>query len=487
MTKRVAKYGSRMIALMIATVLAQGSALAQSTTETKRTSQQAPEAETSKNTDPSQDDGADTEETPVAIFPHSQTSRFWISGQINTILQWHPWFRAKYTGDNSLRPQAENATSRVLTLYSGVQLTKKTEIIFDLESAGGRGISDAFGLAGFTNLDVVRNPTLGSKPYLARLMIHQIIPLSSETIEATRGPLSLATKLPVRRLEIRAGKFGMADFFDLSSVGTDSHLQFLNWTVDNNGGYDYAADTRGYTFGLIVEYQDLNWGVRFAEALMPKVANGINLEWNLHRARAENLEVEFRHNFIPQRAGVVRLLTYVNHANMGSYSEAIDNFRAGRTPAPDITAHPFKTTIKYGFGINFEQEATKQLRFFGRYGWNEGRHESFAYTEVNNTVAFGFDLKGDRWRRNQDKIGAAFATNGISSNHRLYLALGGKGFLLGDGALTYGRENILETYYTLHLWRGVFTSLDLQHINNPGYNRDRGPVLVPALRLHLEF
>jgi carbohydrate-selective porin OprB len=297
----------------------------------------------------------------------------------------------------------------------------------------------------------------------------------------------LATKLPVRRLEVRAGKFGMADFFDLNSVGSDSQLQFLNWIVDNNGGYDYAADTRGYTWGLIVEYQDRKWGVRFAEALMPKVANGINLEWNLHRARAENLEIEFRHNFIPQRAGVLRLLTYVNHANMGSYREAIENFRAGRTPAPDISVHPLKTRIKYGFGLNFEQEATKQLRFFGRYGWNEGRHESFAYTEVNNTVVLGLDFKGERWRRRQDKIGVAFATNGISADHRLYLALGGKGFLLGDGTLTYGRENILETYYTLHLWRGVFTSFDLQHINYPGYNRDRGPVLVPGLRLHLEF
>lgn len=429
----------------------------------------------------------DEEEKPVTVFSHSSKNRFWISGQINTIFQWHPSFRAKYTSDNSLRPQAENATSRVLTLYTGVQLTKKTEIIFDLESAGGRGISDAFGLAGFTNLDVVRNPTLGSKPYLARLMIHQIIPLSGETTEATRGPLSLATKLPVRRLEIRAGKFGIADFFDLNSVGSDSHLQFLNWTVDNNGGYDYAADTRGYTWGLIVEYQDRNWGVRFAEALMPKVANSINLEWNLHRARAENLEVEFRHNFIPRRAGVLRLLTYVNHANMGGYREAIGDFRAGRTPVPDITAHPLKTRIKYGFGLNFEQEATKQVRFFGRYGWNEGRHESFAYTEVNNTVALGFDFKGDRWQRKQDKIGVAFVTNGLSDDHRLYLALGGKGFLLGDGALTYGRENILETYYTLHVWRGVFISLDLQHVNNPGYNRDRGPVLVPGLRLHLEF
>jgi high affinity Mn2+ porin len=257
--------------------------------------------------------------------------------------------------------------------------------------------------------------------------------------------------------------------------------------VDNNGGYDYAADTRGYTFGLIVEYQDRNWGVRFAEALMPKVANGINLEWNLHRARSENLEVEFRHNFIPERAGVLRLLTYMNHANMGSYREAIEDFRAGRTSVPDISAHPPKTPIKYGVGLNFEQEANKQVRFFGRYGWNEGRHESFAYTEVNNTLALGFDFKGDRWRREQDKIGVAFVTNGISADHRLFLALGGKGFLLGDGALTYGRENIFEVYYALHLWRGAFASFDLQHINNPGYNRDRGPVLVPGLRLHLEF
>src|SRR5260370_28078629 len=141
--------------------------------------------------------------------------------------------------------------------------------------------------------------------------------------------------------------YGVADFFDLNSVGSDSHLQFLNWTVDNNGGYDYAADTRGYTWGLIIQFQDRNWGVRFAEALMPKVANGINLEWNPHRARAENLQLEFRHSFIPERAGVLRLLTYVNHANMGSYREAIEDVRAGRTVLPDIAARPPETSIKY--------------------------------------------------------------------------------------------------------------------------------------------
>src|ERR1700687_4324947 len=240
-----------LLLLLVGLAPWQPRARAQSANEEDKTSAQSSKAAQDNSQAKDEED-----EKPATVFSHSPKNRFWISGQINTVLQWHPSFRAKYSGDNSLRPQSENATSRVLTLYTGFQLTKKTESLFDVESAGGRGISDAFGLAGFTNLDVVRNPTLGSKPYQARLMIHQIIPLSSETADATRGPFSLATRLPMRRLEIRAGKFGMADFFDVNSVGSDSHLQFSNWTVDNNGAFDYAADTRGYTFGLIIEYQD---------------------------------------------------------------------------------------------------------------------------------------------------------------------------------------------------------------------------------------
>jgi high affinity Mn2+ porin len=127
------------------------------------------------------------------------------------------------------------------------------------------------------------------------------------------------------------------------------------------------------------------------------------------------------------------------------------------------------------------------LRVFARFGWNEGQHESFAYTEVDQTVEVGGDLRGSFWKRKQDKVGVALVSNAISKVHQEYLALGGKGFLLGDGALNYGREQIVEGYYNLHVWRGIFTGPDLQHITNPGYNRDRGPVLVPGARLHLEF
>lgn len=421
------------------------------------------------------------------IFAHSESSRFWISGQVNVITQWHPAFRSPYQGPNSLSPEAQDASSRVLTLLTGVQATGTTEFLCDVQETGGHGIGEALGLAGFTNLDVVRNPTIGKAPYVARLIWHQIIPLSGEKVASERTPLSLFTQLPARRLEIRFGKISMADFFDVNTYGTDSNFQFLNWTMDNNGAYDYAADTRGFTYAAMVEYDDRHWALRFAEALMPKVANSIHLDADLGRAHSENVEFELHHAFLPKRQSVVRLLGYANHANMGLYRVAVANFLGGETAKPDITAHPPQPTIKYGFGVNLEQPLTDWLGLFARWGWNEGQHESYAYTEVDETVQAGASFQGARWKRKLDRAGAAFISNGISRAHQQYLALGGVGFLLGDGGLNYGRENIEEAYYTAHVWRGVFAAFDLQHINNPGYNRDRGPVLAPAARLHLEF
>jgi len=442
--------------------------------------QDVPESPVPANPDPEAD--------PIpAMFPHPETDRWWISGQANVISQWHPAFHSPYEGRNSLSPQAQDATSHVFTLYTGLRLTKNAELLCDVQETGGHGIGEALGLAGFTNLDVVRNPTLSKAPYIARLMWHQVIPLSSEDAPSFRTPFSLFSRLPVRRLEIRFGKLGLADFFDFNTYGTDSNFQFLNWSVDNSGAYDYAADTRGFTFAAMFEYHDRHRAARFAEGLMPKVANGIHLDADLSRAHSENMELEIHRAVIAKREAILRFLAYVNHANMGSYRQAIDNFRAGLTPLPDITAHPLQTTIKYGFGANFEQPLNDWLGIFGRWGWNEGRHESYAYTEVDETVLLGLGASGVRWGRKFDRAGLAFVSNGISRDHQQYLALGGLGFLLGDGRLNYGRENIVETYYTLHAWRGAYPSFGLQYVAHPGYNRDRGPVLVPTLRLHLEF
>jgi hypothetical protein len=427
----------------------------------------------------------------TTMLPHPDGRRYWISGQANIIFQGRLPFHSTYEGANSFRNSAEYKTSMVGTLYTALRPTRSvrynTDLIFNLEDAAGRGLSQALGLAGFTNLDVVRNPTLGETPYVARYGIHQVIGLTSETTSQDPGFFALATTVPARRIEIRAGKMTLPDFFDVNSPGSDSHLQFMNWTVDNNGAWDYAADTRGYTVGGLAEYDDRQWSLRYGFFAMPIVANGTDLDWAFSRAHAQNGEFELRHHLVPGRKGVMRILFYGNRAHMGSYREAVDAYLAGSDSKPTITAHAHFGALKYGLGYNVEQEATANLRLFGRFGWNEGQHESYAYTEVDQTVEIGGDYAGNRWHRPVDKAGLVFVSNAIKRDHQNYLKYGGQGFLLGDGNLRYGRENIVEGYYTWHVWRGLFYSVDVQHFNNPGYNRDRGPVWVGAVRAHVDF
>jgi high affinity Mn2+ porin len=362
-------------------------------------------------------------------------------------------------------------------------------------------MSEALGLAGFTNLDVVRNPTLGPIPYLARVQLHQTIGFSSKLVDSQRTQFSLATKVPERRLDLRFGKMSLPDFLDVNAPGSDSHLQFLNWTADNNGAWDYAADTRGYTYAAIAEYDDVDFSARYSIGLMPTIANGIDLQWNLRRASGQNVELEYRKTpfaLLPtrllsaDRKGTVRLLGYVNHANMGDYRQQNAAALFARalgdaTATPSITAHTPGVTVKYGLGLNFEQELIQDLRVFGRFGWNEGQHESYAYTEVDQTFELGGDLAGNRWSRPNDKLGIVGISNAIKRDHQEYLKLGGLGFILGDGNLNYAREDILEAYYNAHNWRGLFTAFDVQLIAHPGYNQDRGPVEVFTVRTHVDF
>jgi hypothetical protein len=415
---------------------------------------------------------ADTNET---FIDHGRYAPFWFGAELNAIFQAHPTFAAPYSGTNSLRAGGESATSALFTVYFAYQPHRTTEIILDAEMAFGGGLSSALGVAGFTNLDVVRNPTLSSEPYVARLEIHQMIPLSRDwEPNADRGPLSTFARVPRHRLELRLGKMSTADVFDVNPAGSDSHLQFMNWTVDNNGAYDYAADTRGYTYGLVVAYEGPLLAVRFAEMLMPKVANGIDIDFDVTRSHSEQLEVQLDYLRRRHWAGTLRVLGYENFANMGSYAEAIAAFTDGSDVQPDITLHRHARNTKFGFGLNAMQELGGVVRAFARGGWNDGRHESYAYTEVDDTFELGFDVAGAWWRRPIDKIGLAVVTNGISALHQQYLRLG-------------GHEDIVELYYNAHVWRGAYAAGDVQLVDHPGYNQDRGPAWVLSLRGHLEF
>ncbi len=447
---------------------------------------------------PAQPPSAPNPQDPaVTMFPHLENSRYYLSGQANIIFQGRLPFHSPYQGPNSFRNSAEYKTSMVGTLYTALRPTRSirfnTDLILDFESASGRGLSEALGLAGFTNLDVVRNPNLGATPYLARYEVHQVIGLSKSTVPQDQNFFALAPSVPTRRVEFRIGKLTLPDFFDVNEVGSDSHLQFMNWTADNNGAWDYAADTRGYTVGAMAEYDDRVWSIRYGLFAMPTVANGIDMDWAFSRAHGHDGEFELRHSFVRNRKGTTRVLFYANRAHMGTYRDAVEDFLNGSDTAkygvkvPTITLHEHFGALKYGFGYNSEQELTANLRVFGRFGWNDGRTESFAYTEVEQTIEAGGDYAGTRWHRPLDKVGLAVVSNAIKRDHQNYLKYGGLGFLLGDGEFNYGRENIAESYYTWHAWRGLFYSIDVQHIADPGYNRDRGPAWVGSVRAHVDF
>ena len=477
-----------LASLILAPALTCGLAAAQATASLPSAPQPQPQQQLAPQSIPT----AAPENAPiVTMATHHGNDRYWLSGQANIIFQGNLPFHSPYMGTNSFRGASEYKTSLLGTLYTALRPTRSirynTDVIFDLESSGGRGLSQALGLAGFTNLDVVRNPTLGVTPYLARYQIHQVVGLTQETTPQEPGFFALAPSVPVRRIEFRIGKMTLPDFFDFNNIGSDSHLQFMNWTVDNNGAWDYAANTRGYTVGAMAEYDDRAWSLRYGLFAMPTVANAMDLDWNWRRAHSHNGEFELRHSFIPKRKGVTRVLFYANRAHMGSYREAVDAFLAGTDKTPNILLHEHFSALKYGFGYNAEQELTENLRVFGRFGWNDGKTESFAYTEVDQTVEAGADYTGARWNRPADKIGLAMVSNAIKADHQNYLKLGGLGFLLGDGKLNYGRENIVESYYNWHAWRGLFYAVDVQHINNPGYNCDRGPVWVGSVRAHVDF
>src|ERR1700691_6259940 len=279
-----------------------------------------------------EEDQSDDQLNPAVFSHHLIADRIWISGQANFIFQAHNPFHSPYSGTNSFQSRVETtALSRVLTLYTGIKLTRWTEFIFNAEEAGGKGLSNALGIAAFPNLDVVRNPSLSQGVYAARYFVHYTLPLTPDRVEEQPNPFYLQKSIPRQRIEFTIGKMGLVDFFDLNSVGSDSHLQFTNWDIDNNGAYDYAANTRGYTIAAIHSYAGPKFEVRYGEALMPTVANGIDLQADLRKARADHLELEWKPQWFQGLEAHIRPLAYLNHANMGDYGQAIAAFQQGVT------------------------------------------------------------------------------------------------------------------------------------------------------------
>jgi high affinity Mn2+ porin len=412
--------------------------------------------------------------------PSTADQRWNLHVQATSIGQYHGNFPALYSGAFSLAKHQEAEVSLTSTLFFGLRLWRNTYLYVDPEVAGGRGFSGVNGIANFPNGEMPRVAAATPKPYLARAYITQDIALGAARESVEDEENQLAGSRPERRYSVTVGRFTLTDFFDNNKYSHDPRTQFMGWAVMYNGAWDYPADTRGYTWGWVHELHMKRWSLRYGSAAEPRVANGLRFDRRILRDRGDVIEGELRVK--PNgHDGVIRALSYFNHTDSGSYANAL------KLAPPDVAAVHRPGTLKYGFGLNIEQELAKDIGVFGRLGWNDGKTESFAYAVIDRLANAGVSVTGSRWRRPHDTAATAFTVVGISGVHGLYLSRGGNDFMIGDGALNRGSEYSSETYYAAELVKGFFATLDLQHITNPAYNRDRGPVWAGSLRLHVEW
>jgi high affinity Mn2+ porin len=423
----------------------------------------------------------DKEADPGAERQKDQDRWLSVHGQGTIVTQVHDHFRSPYVGPNSLLPVEPAATTETATLFLDARLWPGGEIVFNPEISGGRGFSGTLGLAGFPNGEATRVGVVEPTPYIARLLYRQTWGLDVEREKVEDGPNQIGGIRDIDRITLSVGKLTATDIADNNRYSHDPRTQFLNWALMYNGAWDYPANLRGYTYGVALEFNTYYWALHYGIFAEPTVAQGQALDPHFVKANGQILELE-EHYTLGQHPGAIREWVFLNHAHMGKYSLALEEMPVDPELPPTRSYR-----YKYGFGANLEQELTRDLGLFIKVGWDDGQSESWAFTEIDRTAAVGLLLQGREWSRPQDQVGLAVVANGLAPEHRAYLAAGGIGFIIGDGQLNYGLEEIVESYYNVELRKGINVTGDFQWINNPAYNRDRGPVVIGGLRVHFEY
>lgn len=388
-------------------------------------------------------------------------------------------FPAKYSGANSLEPHGEVKNTLSFDVTADLQLWKGGEFSADVLVWQGYGLSKTTGIAGFPNGEAYRVGKSFPDAFISRAYLRETVFLGGEVDTGVRPNAATNGLRRDRRLIFIAGHFSATDVFDKNSYANDQRTQFMNWAFINNGAWDYPANSLGYTNGASVELELVSWSARAGIFQVSRVANGVRMDWNLLHAWSWTGEVEKRHT-LGGHPGAMRGFAYEERAHLGNYQDSLSS------PSSLQMNGQSQYRPKYGFGINLEQEIRKNAGAFVRLGWNDGKNQTYEFTDVGRTASAGVRLRGEAWRRSGDTAGLAVVVNGISAVHRQFLAAGGLGITVGDGKLNYGKEEILEAYYSFAMRWGVSVSPDSQFVVNPAYNRDRGPASIFALRLHWE-
>lgn len=420
------------------------------------------------------------DEAPPDAEPRRWTAAF----QSTYVLQRKLAFSAPYTGPKSLVPEAESGYTLTSTLFLGLRPWPGTELLFDPETIQSEELSHLSGLAGLSNGEAQKSggptPTL----YRARLFLRQTFALGGETQSVEEGPNQLAGTVSSHRLVVTAGNFSVADVFDQNAYAHDPRTQFLNWALMAYAASDYAADVRGYTWGIALEYDLDDWAFRAGRFAQPRQSNGLALDADLLKNYGDVVEVEHAHEILG-RHGKVHVTGFRNHARMGAFNDAV-RLVAATGGDPDV-ANVRREQTKYAAGVGLEQEVLQDVGVFARVSANDGHTETYAFTEIERSATAGVGVKGASWRRPADTVGVAWAHNELSPEHRAYVEANGAGLFIGDGRIRYRPETILEAYYSARATKGLWVSVDAQRIANPAYNADRGPVTILGCRLHAEY
>ncbi len=434
-------------------------------------------------------------ETP----PSAGTPQRWNFHVQNTeVVQGYPAFPAQYTGPNSLPSGGETRETVSLDLMAGVRLWSGAEAHLDGLMWQGFGLDNTYGVEGFPSAEAYRLGTSVPNGMIARLFIRQTIGWGGEQEDVPDDQLHLAGKQDVSRLTFTIGRMAAADIFDQNTYANSPRTQFMNWALVNNEAWDYAADAVGYSTGLAIELNQPNWTLRYGVFQVPEIANNLTgddavLKWPYDSASDDEpllsgwamvIELERRYT-LGAHPGTIRFLAFLNRADMFNYQQATAILLANGSGADLTAARAYR--LKYGFGLNWEQELAKNIGVFSRLGWNDDREQGWMFDDIGYAASLGLSFKGESWHRPDDTFGLAGLLNGCSKSEQEYLAAGGLGILAGDGNLDYGWEKIVETYYDCRVWKTVHVALDYQFITDPAFNQARGPVSVFGARVHWEF
>jgi hypothetical protein len=439
---------------------------------------------------------------------HDYSDERWNAyGQVTWISSLKAPFHAPYTNLNgsnmSLQPGFEHSFTGSATLYLGVRLWSGAEAYFVPEVISERPLSQLRGIGGsIQNFELQKGGSVMPQVYRARTYLQQTFNLGGAWVHKTSDPMQLETNVKSSRLVLRVGNFSIIDFLDKNEFAGDLRQQFFNMAFLTYAAYDFGSDARGLSFGGVAEIYSGDWALRLGRISPPKNPNDLSWELRLHRYFGDQFELEHRH-VVFGKAGAIRLLGYHNRLRTGSFEEAIAayesdpvhknaascqayNYGSTNSNAPDL-CWVRRTNDKVGVGLNLEQYITDDIGVSFRGMISDGKTEVYAYTPTDRSVAATILANGTPWHRPRDRAGIGFAVNWISASHVRYLGMGGVDGFVGDGKIDYAPESVFEVFYGLSVTSSSWLSIDYQHLTNPAFNADRGPVEIFGGRAHAEF